>query len=269
MDNPEPGLYAAELVGGRPIEGGELVPVMIKFVGGVRLSTGVLYSRGVTSSSNTFLSIVRLNAQQLAGASVSAKVLSPSGAKTSILLVAEDDLPDQRGVYMGVFAKELTTEPGEYNVLFEASGQTPDGHAFKRSAGAAFFVSAAGAEFLHGLPVGEAMIRVVLSPEDCQLDKIEVRTRVDVQMAGAYRVEYDLVEAAGKELTVGRRAELAVGTHDMLVSVDASDPQGLDLRGVIKLVAARLYRFDPELGEEVEVGTMPGLPVSVERQCPR
>jgi hypothetical protein len=271
--DPVPGNYTLEIADAPGSAGGELVPVIMTFDGGVLFAADVLGRGFVQGRGVPIVAKLSIGRDPVSGATVEATVVSPSNTRADFVLrdgVGDPSLAvNPPGDYVARVPRQSIAAPGEYTVLLVARGQTAAGHPFHRTSSLTFNVLAAGAEFQHGLPVGEAMIRLVLSPQDCRLDKVEVRTRVDVQIAGAYRVEYDLVDAAGKQRTVGRRAELAVGTHDMLVSVDASDAQGLDLRGVIQLVAARLFRYDAEQGEELEVDTMPGLPASVERKCPR
>jgi hypothetical protein len=265
--DPDPGMYTIELSGGPLVEGGELVPLFVDFDKGVVFAGGVVDDPHVVGRDVQLGGVLLVGRNRLGGQSVVAHVILPDKSRHSVVLRDDGEGDPARaspGLYSGKLGGALVTMPGEYTVRFVGSGETLAGHPFKRTHAAGFRVSAAGASFQPGLPNNASMIQLALRPGTREVDKVHVRTRVDVQIPGMYRVEYDLVDAAGKELTVGRGAELPVGAHDLLVSVDASDAHGLDLRGVIQLVAARLFRHDAEQGQEVEIGAMPAsaLPAS-------
>lgn len=164
----------------------------------------------------------------------------PATPPTQIALLdsGSSDAATGDGVYTGVYT---ATSAGKFVVGVRATGTTPSGAAYARTAGAAFTVQPPLAVFNSFADAG------VDDNGNGLIDRLNVAATAQILRAGNYRLELSLAATNGREARSSATANLLAGVQQVTASFSATQVASLGVDGPYTIKNATLfYLDDPE-----------------------
>lgn len=245
VNTPLVGLWTLEVRGAQVTDPSGSVPYSVT---GWYTGTGILLEAGAVNPSIHRNETLKLRAGledeggPLLNGNVSTTVTLPDGSTVPVALHDDGvngDATANDGIYSADFT--TTTQAGNYALVFEATGQTPDGLRYDRSAFALATVSQSSSSF-----TGTVQSEGVDTDSDGLFNFLQVRVGVNVTDTATYRLRGVLRDSRGGQHEATVEAELNPGTATLNLDFVGEDFYANRVDGPYQLVQLALAEATDE-----------------------